>query len=111
MQRDGHDFHCIVFLRNDVYELLIRSTSDFGKEMRVSLDWNDPELLRDIVRSRLASNEDVAQHLFVRLEDVREAAYWLMLEYNEERPHDSLGDLTPVEFAITARNSGFELSP
>ncbi|MGV5348411.1 integrase core domain-containing protein [Pseudomonas aeruginosa] len=25
---------------------------------------------------------------------MREAAYWWMLEYNEERPHDSLGDLT-----------------
>jgi putative transposase len=34
-----------------------------------------------------------------------------MLEYNEERPHDSLGDLTPIEFAITARNSSLELSP
>jgi putative transposase len=50
-------------------------------------------------------------HLFVRLEDVREAAYWWMLEYNEHRPHDPLGDLAPVEYAQVARNSSFELSP
>src|SRR5690606_9176550 len=31
------------------------------------------------------------------VEDVREAAWWWMLEYNEQRPHDSLGDMTPAE--------------
>ena len=56
-------------------------------------------------------NELLDQHLFVRLEDVREAAYWWLLEYNEERPHDSLGDLTPSEYAQVARNSSYELSP
>jgi len=45
------------------------------------------------------------------LEDVREAAYWWLLEYNEERPHDALGDLTPAEYAQVARNSSSELSP
>ncbi len=61
--------------------------------------------------NRTLRNELLDQHLFVRLEDVREAAYWWMLEYNEERPHDSLGDLTPVELAQVARNSSLELSP
>jgi putative transposase len=61
--------------------------------------------------NRTLRNELLDQHLFVRLEDVREAAYWWMLEYNEQRPHDSLGDLTPIEYAITARNSSSELSP
>lgn len=61
--------------------------------------------------NRTMRNELLDQHLFVRLEDVREASYWWMLEYNEERPHDSLGDLTPVEFAIAARNSSFEMTP
>jgi len=50
------------------------------------------------------------QHLFLRLEDVREAAWSSMLEYNEERPHDSLGELTPVEFRQQqARNSNSEV--
>ena len=50
------------------------------------------------------------QHLFTRLDDVREAAYWWMLEYNEARPHDSLGDMTPSEYRQAAEGSTFEMS-
>lgn len=51
------------------------------------------------------------QHLFASLDDVREATYAWMLEYNEERPHDSLADLTPMEARQQAAgNSTFELS-
>lgn len=46
----------VVFLRNDVYELLVRNTSDRGKEANVLLDWTDPELLRELVRLRILSN-------------------------------------------------------
>jgi hypothetical protein len=47
----------IVFLRNDVYELLVRHTSDRGKEASALLDWTDPDLLRELVRLRLVSND------------------------------------------------------
>jgi putative transposase len=47
--------------------------------------------------NRTFREEVLDQHLFLRLEDVREAAYWWMIEYNEQRPHDALGDLTPAE--------------
>lgn len=33
---------------------------------------------------------------------LREAIYWWMLEYNEERPHDSLDFHTPAETRIHA---------
>ena len=56
MQKREHDFHCIVFIRNDVYQLLMKESADFGKEMRVSLDWSDPELLREMLRLRLVQN-------------------------------------------------------
>ncbi|RPA38608.1 hypothetical protein EGC78_02185 [Shewanella frigidimarina] len=46
----------IVFLRNDVYELLVKGTSDRGKEASVLLDWTDPDLLRELVRLRIISN-------------------------------------------------------
>jgi putative transposase len=59
--------------------------------------------------NRTFRDELLDQHLFIRLEDVCEAAYWWMLEYNEDRSHDSLGDLTPIEYAQTARNSTSEL--
>ncbi|MCH8493428.1 MAG: hypothetical protein LAT53_09375 [Idiomarina sp.] len=46
----------ILFLRNDVYELLVKETSDRGKEASVLLDWTDPDLLRELVRLRIVSN-------------------------------------------------------
>jgi putative transposase len=62
-----------------------------------------PQVLRTDTKTPTSSGsnrtfreEVLDQHLFLRLEDVREAAWWWMLEYNEQRPHDSLGELTPV---------------
>lgn len=46
--------HTIVFLRNDVFEHLVESTSDRGKETRSNVDWDDPELLQEVIRRRLA---------------------------------------------------------
>lgn len=46
----------VVFLRNDVYELLVKETSDRGKEASVVLDWTDSDLLRELVRLRIVSN-------------------------------------------------------
>ena len=61
--------------------------------------------------NRTYRDELLDQHLFASLEHVREATYWWLLEYNEQRPHDSLGDLTPVEAREkAARNSTLELS-
>ena len=48
--------------------------------------------------NRTFRDEVLDQHLFVRLDDLREAAYWWMIEYNEQRPHDSLGEMTHVEY-------------
>jgi putative transposase len=62
--------------------------------------------------NRTYREELLDQHLFTSLDDVREATYWWMIEYNEERPHDGLADLTPIEARQqAARNSSFELSP
>ncbi|MHB0922164.1 MAG: hypothetical protein B7X31_00010 [Thiomonas sp. 13-66-29] len=55
MRKDGHVVHCIVFIRNDVYEHLMRQSADYGKEMRVTLDWTDPDMLRELLRLRLVS--------------------------------------------------------
>jgi hypothetical protein len=46
--------HTILFLRNDVFEHLVDSTSDRGKETRSNVDWDDPELLREVIRRRIA---------------------------------------------------------
>jgi hypothetical protein len=47
----------VVFLRNDVYELLVNESPDRGKESRVSLDWTDPDLLKEFLRRRIVVNE------------------------------------------------------
>ena len=61
--------------------------------------------------NRTYREELLDQHLFASLDDVREATYWWMIEYNEERPHDALGDLTPLEArAKLTGNSTFNLS-
>ena len=61
--------------------------------------------------NRTFREEVLDHHLFARLEDVREAAHWWMIDYNEARPHDSLGGLTPAEYRITrAGSSTFAVS-
>jgi HEPN domain-containing protein len=55
MAKSGHTAHCIVFIRNDVYEHLMQHSADYGKEMRAVLDWSDPELLREMLRLRLVA--------------------------------------------------------
>jgi len=61
--------------------------------------------------NRTYRNEVLDLYLFDNLEEAREATYWWTIEYNEERCHDSLGDLTPVEYMMkNAENSTFELS-
>lgn len=56
LTRQNSSVNSIVFLRNDVYELLVAATSDKGKEASVLLDWTDPDLLRELVRLRIVSN-------------------------------------------------------
>ena len=54
------DFHSVIFIRDDVYTLLMSGSSDYGKEMRASLDWSDKDLLAEMLKRRIAFslNED-----------------------------------------------------
>lgn len=61
--------------------------------------------------NRTFREELLDQYLFKNLDDLREAVHWWMIEYNEQRPHGSLGDLTPLEYRQNHdRNSSLELS-
>lgn len=62
--------------------------------------------------NRTYRSEVLSAHLFEDLDQVREVTWEWMLGYNEERPHDSLGDLPPAVYRamIEAGNSTFELS-
>ena len=67
LQSDDHDFHCIVFVRNDVYQLLVERSADYGKESRAVLDWSDADLLREMLRKRLVQNGLPDETLFERV--------------------------------------------
>lgn len=52
----GVECHTLVFLRQDIYSLVVDSTPDRGKELSVSLDWAEADLLRDMIEERLVYN-------------------------------------------------------
>ncbi|MEJ1471472.1 MAG: IS3 family transposase [Candidatus Sedimenticola sp. (ex Thyasira tokunagai)] len=54
--------------------------------------------------NRTFRTEVLDMYAFKRLSEVREITDRWLKEYNEERPHDSLGDLTPQEYLL-AHNS------
>lgn len=55
-RKTGADFWCAVFLRNDVYDVLISATPDRGKESPVLVDWFQQDLLKQMIRRRLLFN-------------------------------------------------------
>lgn len=56
LNRRHIEAHTLIFLRNDVYELLVDETSDRGKEAIVNVDWNDQDALKELVRKRILFN-------------------------------------------------------
>jgi hypothetical protein len=86
LQPKGIDCHTIVFLRNDVYSLLVDETPDRGKEIRVSLDWTESDFLRELLRRRLifsglpkaSSFEQLWRTICVSLIDGEESAGYLI---------------------------------
>lgn len=50
--------HSIIFIRDDVYTLLMGGSSDYGKEMRASLDWSDPTILASVLNNRISNSTD-----------------------------------------------------
>lgn len=53
------DFSCLVFIRTDILEHLNRHTADRGKESTISLDWDDVELFKEIIRRRLCATGEL----------------------------------------------------
>ena len=81
MIKQSIDFTSIVFIRNDVFELLMEESADFGKEMRVSLDWSDADLLRDMIARRIRAADPTLTGDFDTL--------WTMLVVSHYRGEES----------------------
>lgn len=50
--------------------------------------------------NRTLREELLHTSLFTCFNDVREAVYWWATEYNEQRPHNSLGGVPPVQYRM-----------
>ena len=48
--------------------------------------------------------------MFETLSQVRDMAWLWMLDYNDERPHESLGDLPPAGYRAKMENSNLAMS-
>jgi hypothetical protein len=79
--KHGINVNSIIFLRNDVYELLVKETADRGKEANVLLDWTDPDLLRELLRLRIISNQPEENNNFSQV--------WLMMIVSHYRGEES----------------------
>ena len=83
-------------------EFIADSLAEWAQENGVMLNFippGKPQKNGFVERFNRSFREDVLDcFLFDTLNEVREATWEWMMEYNEERPHDSLGDLTPLEY-------------
>jgi hypothetical protein len=76
----------IVFVRDDIYQILCEKSPDFGKDLKASLDWSDPDLLREMLRKRIIQNgldpklkfEDVWPRLIVSHINGEETSQYLI---------------------------------
>ena len=51
--RSDVEFHSLLFLRNDVFELLLNETPDRGKEAKVVIDWGNRSILKELIEERI----------------------------------------------------------
>lgn len=52
----GRELVSVVFLRNDIYELMVGQTPDRGKSGQVLIDWTDRAKLRQLICERLRAS-------------------------------------------------------
>jgi hypothetical protein len=57
----GREYMSVVFLRNDIYELLVEGTPDRQKAGQVRIDWTDRAKLRQVMHSRLQASPGAAK--------------------------------------------------
>lgn len=57
--------------------------------------------------NRTYRDEILNMYVFKTLTEVRARTELWITEYNEERPHDSLDDMTPMEFMVTSKPSDY----
>ncbi|MBU3736569.1 MAG: IS3 family transposase [Methylobacterium sp.] len=85
-------------------EFIAVALADWAEQHHVELEFIQPGRPMQngfIERFNRSYREGVlSMYVFRTLEEVRERTEAWMKDYNEELPHDALGDLTPVEYRV-----------
>lgn len=111
LEQQDVNFHILICLRNDVHELLIRDLPDRGKDTQISLDYDDLELFKEIVRKRILYSEVFKEGSFDALwsaifpvqVNAQEAFRWVM-DRTLMRPRDLLNFLRRATEIALNRN-------
>lgn len=90
-------------------EFISSALAEWAEEHCIKLDFIEPGTPTQnsfVERFNRTYREEVLNmYAFKTLTEVREITERWMREYNEERPHDSLGDLTPWEYLAKSQTS------
>ncbi len=88
-----------------VPKLILMALADAAEDHGIELEFIQPGKPTQnsyIERfNRTYRDEVLNMYVFRTLNEVREITETWMRQYNEERPHDSLDDLTPLEYLAT----------
>ena len=110
--RTNVHFTSIVFIRNDIYDNLVRETPDRGKDPVLSLDWADQQIFKSIIAKRIGyslNREEGFDSLWRRFFAVHitgEDSFSYILHRTLMRPRDLIGF---IQRALqTAVNRGHE---
>lgn len=95
-------------------EFIAEALAEWSVENGVVLNFippGEPQKNGFIERLNRSFREDILDcYLFDTLDEVRDAVWDWQIEYNEERPHDSLNDLTPLEYRLRYEAQQAEVS-
>jgi len=88
-------------------ELVSVTLADWSEQHGVTLEFIKPgkPMQNDFIERFNRTYREAVLDMFVfqSLDEVREQTEKWLKEYNEERPHDALGDLTPREYLLTQK--------
>jgi putative transposase len=88
-------------------ELISVTLADWAEDHGVTLEFIKPgkPMQNGFIERFNRSYREAVLDMFVfqRLAEVREQTEKWLNEYNEERPHESLGHLTPSEYLLTQK--------
>lgn len=88
-------------------ELISATLAEWAEEHQIELEFIQPgkPTQNSYVErfNRTFRDEVLNMYVFKTLTEVPEITENWLTEYNEERPHDSLGDLTPYEYMATSK--------